>query len=142
MFSKSNLISTLATAVWAYLGGWVLWGMIGDKMLADHMLVQNLMRPEDQIDMIHLIIGCIVVGFFFSAIYWKFGQANYGISSGIQYGVLLGLLFGIGEGLINFSVMAMTDITGVFINAFIYVLFYGIMGLLAGLVYQKTSPKA
>jgi hypothetical protein len=29
MFSKSNLISTLVTAIWGFFGGWLLWGIIG-----------------------------------------------------------------------------------------------------------------
>ncbi|HPF11139.1 MAG TPA: hypothetical protein PKW08_06370 [Flavobacteriaceae bacterium] len=141
MLSKSNLISALVTAAWAYFGGWLLWGMVGDQMMDGHMLTEGLMRADDQIDMVHLIIGSLVVGFFFSGIYRKYGQSNYGASSGFLYGVLIGLLIGLGEGLVNYAVMNMTDITGVFINAVIYMVFYGIMGLLAGLIYQKTAPK-
>ena len=139
MLSKSNLISTLVTAVWGYFGGWILWGMIVDPMLADHNSATGIMREMP--DMVHLIIGCFIVGFFFSGIYGKWGQGNYGAGSGFQYGALIGLLIGLGEGMVNMSVMNMLDFTGTIINAVTYVVFYGIMGLLAGLIYQKTAPK-
>jgi len=38
MFSKTNLISTLATAVWGFLGGYLIWGLILDPFNADHTI--------------------------------------------------------------------------------------------------------
>ena len=137
MFSKTNLISTLATAVWGYLGGWILWGMIADPLLANYNMAGNLMKEMP--DMFHLILGCILVGFFFSYIYRRFARESYGPGSGIHYGILVGLLIGLGEGLINMSVMNMLDFTGTMINAMTYVVFYAIMGAIAGIVYQKVG---
>jgi len=92
MFSKSNIISTLVTAVWGYLGGWLIWGTIFDPILEDHSGgATGLMREMP--DMVHLIIGCIIVGFIFSTIYSKWGSANYNVSSGFTYGILIGLFF-------------------------------------------------
>lgn len=138
MFSKSNIISTLVTAVWGYLGGWVIWGMVFDPILSDHSgSATGVMREMP--DMVHLIIGCILVGFIFSAIYGRWGRDNYGVASGLTYGILIGALLGIGEGMVDFSVMNLLDLTGTLINAVAYIIFYAIMGLLAGLVYSKTS---
>jgi len=138
MFSKANIISTLATAVWAYFGGWVLWGMIADPMLLDHLgSATGVMREMP--DTPHLIIGCLIVGFLFSTIYGKWGSPDYGISSGLGYGVLTGLMIGLGIGMIDLAVMNILDITGTLISAVTYVVFLGIMGLVAGLVYSKTS---
>jgi len=137
MFSKTNLVSTLSTAVWGFLGGWIFWGMIVDPILADHNSATGIMRAEP--DMVHLIIGCIVVGFFFSSIYRRYARESYTLSSGANFGIMVGLLIGLGEGLINFSVMNMLDITGTFINAITYAVFYAIMGAVAGLIYQKVG---
>jgi hypothetical protein len=138
MFSKSNIISTLVTAVWGYLGGWVIWGMIFDPILGDHSgNATGVMREMP--DMVHLIIGCILVGFIFSTIYSKWGRENYGVASGFSFGIWIGLFLGLGEGIVNYSVMDVLSITGTLINAVAFLIFYGIMGLLAGLVYQKTA---
>lgn len=138
MFSKSNIISTLVTAVWGFLGGWLVWGIVFDPILEEHSgAASGVMREAP--DMVHLIIGCLLVGFIFSTIYSKWGSGNFGVSSGFTYGLWIGLFLGLGEGMVNFAVMDVLDITGVFINAVAYLIFYGIMGLLAGLVYSKTA---
>ena len=79
------------------------------------------------------------MGFIFSSIYNKWGNTNYGASNGLIYGIWIGLLMGLGEGMVNFAVMDMLDLTGTLINAGTFAVFYGIMGLLAGLVYGKLS---
>lgn len=137
MFSKTNLISTLTTAVWGYLGGYILWAMIADPMLESHNSATGIMKEMP--DMVHLIIGCIIVGLFFSFLYGKYAKDSYGAASGIQFGLLIGLLIGLGEGLVNMSVMNMLDFTGTMINAVTYIVFYGIMGAVAGIVYQKVG---
>lgn len=137
MFSKSNLISTLVTAVWGYFGGWLLWGMLVDPMLTDHSSA-NLMREMP--DMVHLIIGCIIVGFTVSTIYSKWANGTFSLTTGLSFGVWIGILFGFGNGVVDFAVMDLLDLTGTLINGVTYIVFYAIMGLFAGLVYQKTSP--
>jgi len=138
MFSKSNIISTLVTAVWGYFGGWLIWGMLVDPILKEHS-VTDVMRSESDMLMLHLIIGCIIVAFVFSTIYSKWGSDNYSATSGITFGIWVGLLLGLGEGMINYAIMDVLDLTGLLISAGTYVVFYSIMGLLAGLVYNKTS---
>ena len=137
MFSKSNLISTVVTAIWAYLGGWILWGMLMDATLKEHLVTQGLIR--DMPDMAHLIVGCIIVAFSFSTLYSKWGSGNYGIGSGLVFGVWIAILIGFGLGLVNMATMNYLDITGTLLDGGIYIVFMGIMGLLAGLVYQKTT---
>ncbi|MEZ4859055.1 MAG: hypothetical protein R2781_09615 [Flavobacteriaceae bacterium] len=142
MFSKSNLISTLVTAVWGYLGGWLLWGMLVDPILETHVVTSGLYRTEETMDMIHLIIGCLIVGLAISTLYSKWGSGRYSPSSGLGFGAWIGILVGFGVGIVNYSVMNLLDITGTLIDGATYVVFFAIMGFLAGLVYQKTSPKA
>lgn len=138
MFSKANIISTLGTAAWGYFGGWLIWGMIFDPILLDHSGgATGVMREME--DMFHLVVGAIIVGFVFSAIYSKWANGEFGVSSGIHYGILVGLLMGLGEGMVDYSVMDMLTFTGTLINAVAYVIFYACMGLIAGLIYSKTS---
>ena len=138
MFSKANIVSTIVTAIWGMAGGYLLWGVLGDPLLADYMdSATGVMK--DPPDFVHLSIGCLVQGFAFSVIYSKWGQGNYGSGGGINYGIWMGILAGLGAGLINFATSNILDITGTFINAGIYLVFFAVMGLLAGLVYNKMA---
>lgn len=137
MLSKSNLISMVATAVWGFFGGWILWGILVDPILSEHNAAVGIMKEIP--DMPYLILGSLIVGLIFSTIYSKYSQGNHGFVSGLNYGCWIGLLIGLGEGMVNMSVMNMLDLTGTIINAITYAVFYAIMGGIAALVYQKTS---
>ena len=140
MFSKTNLLSTLAAAVWAYLGGYLLWGMLTVDFFNDHLgSATGVMREIP--DMFHLIVGCFIVAFTLSTIYGKWANSKYGAGSGFIFGFWIAIFIGLGEGLINYSTTNVTDITAALVNALICIVFYGIMGLIIGLVYSKTTSK-
>ena len=137
MFSKANIVSTIVTAIWGYGGGFLLWGILGTELTAEHVIAENLMKEPP--DMVYLILGCIIFAWAFSAIYGRWGSGDFGAGSGLRYGALMGIMLGLGEGLINFSTANMMNMTGTLINTVIYLVFLGIMGMLAGLVYNKMG---
>lgn len=140
MFSKANIISTLVTAVWGYFGGWLIWGILLEGILSEHSGgATGVYRADSDMLMLHLILGCIIVAFVFSTIYSKWGSDGYDTTSGLTYGIWVGLLIGLGEGMINYAVMDISDLTGILINAGAVVVLYAIMGLLAGMVYNKMG---
>jgi hypothetical protein len=138
MFSKSNIISTIVAAIWGFAGGYLLWGIIGEPIMADYMGSATGVMKEMP-DMFHLALGCLVQGFVFSLIYSKWANGNYSAGNGINFGIWLGVLVGIGGGLIDFATGNILDLTGTIINAVIYIVFFAVMGALVGLVYRKTS---
>ena len=138
MFSKANIVSTLVTTIWGYFGGWLIWGTVLKDILSEHETGATSVMRETP-DMVYLVIGCIIVAFVSSTIYGKCGSDGFSITSGITYGIWVGLLFGLGEGLINFAVADLSDLTGVLANAGANVVFFAIMGLLAGMVYNKMG---
>lgn len=136
MFSKANLISTIVATVWGMAGGFLLWGIIADPIMKDDMM-PGLMREMP--DMFHLAIGTLIQAFGFSSIYRKFGEGNYGIKSGLSMGLLTAIMIGAGEKLVDFATSNMLNFHGTIINFFVYLVFFGIMGLLVGLIYQRFS---
>lgn len=138
MFSKANLISTLATAIWGFFGGYLLWGVIADPILMDHLGTANVTAKEMP-DMMYLAIGCILVGLFFSHIFSKWSRGAKSISQGVEFGIMIGLLIGFGIGFIDYSTVGILDLAGSIINGFIYVVHFAVMGALAGVVYNKFS---
>lgn len=136
MFSKANLVSTLIAGIWGMGGGFLLWGIIAEPMMTDNML-PGLLKAEP--DMFHLAIGCLIQAFAFSTIYGTYGASNYGAKSGLGMGLLVGVMIGAGEKLIDFATSNMMDFEGTLMNFVIYLIFFGITGLIAGLIYKKMA---
>ncbi|MBT8262947.1 MAG: hypothetical protein KJO05_09010 [Bacteroidia bacterium] len=137
MFSKANLVSTLVLTIWGVGGGYLLWGILADPFFTDHVVTDGLMK--DPPDMVHLIIGCLIQAFAFSSIYQRFGSGSYGAGSGLSMGIWIAIMVGLGEGLVDFATSNILDLHGTFVNCVIYLIFFGIMGLLAGLIYGKMA---
>ncbi len=139
MFSKTNLISTLVTFLWGFLGGYLLWGIIGDPLLEDHVVVAGLSR--DIPDFAILALGCLIMGFVFSTIYSKWARGTHGISHGLKFGLGIGVFIGFGSGLIDYATANLLDFSGTIINGIIYTIHFSVMGILASLVYGKFASE-
>ena len=138
MFSKVNLTSTLVTAIWGFFGGYLLWGVIADPILMDHLGTAN-MTIKEMPDMMYLSIGCILTGLFFSTLFSKWSKGAHSISQGVEFGIVVGLLLGFGSGFIDLSTMGILDPTGTIINGVVYIIHFAIMGILASMVYNKMA---
>jgi len=140
MFSKNNLIAFLITSLWSYFGGFLLWGILGDPLLKDHLgSATGLMK--DPPDMILLMLGCVILAIIFCVIYSKWARGHHSVSQGAQFGLLLGILAGFGSGLIDHATSNMVTFSGFFINGLLYLVYYVIMGIIASLVYNKFTSK-
>ena len=139
MFSKTNLISTIVTTLWAFLGGYLLWDTIGGSLMSEHETIVGLLKAEP--DFLHLVLGCLVTAFVFCTVYSKWARGHHSLSEGAQFGLWIGLLMGVGSGLINYATSNMMDISGTMINAVLYIVYFVIMGILTSLVYGKMSSK-
>ncbi|RMA66424.1 hypothetical protein [Ulvibacter antarcticus] len=137
MFSKANIVSTLITSIWGLAGGFLLWGLLAEPYLTPHILISDIMR--DPPDMIHLILGCLIQGFAFSTLYSRWANGNFGLGSGLSFGIWITLLLGLGAGLIDYATSTIVDIQGTLINFIIYLIFFGITGLLAGIIFKKLG---
>lgn len=138
MFSKVNLTSTVFTALWGFFGGYLLWGIIADPILMNHIGSANLNMKEIP-DFMFLAIGCVLVGFFFSTLYSKLSDPRNSISKGAEIGVLVGALLGFGSGIIDFSTMGILDLIGTLINGVVYIVHFMIIGTIASIVYKRMS---
>ena len=58
MFSKTNLISTVAGTLWTYFGGYFLWEVVGPYLFSSN--------EESNPEHVHLIIACLITAFAFS----------------------------------------------------------------------------
>lgn len=136
MFSKTNLIATIVTAIWAFGGGYLLWGFIAEPLLTEHVMT-GIMKETP--DFFHLALGCLIMAFAFSTIYSKWARGAHSLSQGAQFGIWLGILVGLGSGMIDFATSKLADLPGTLINALTYIVFYLIMGVIASLIYGKLA---
>ena len=138
MFSKANLTSTILTAIWGFFGGYLLWGYLSVDFFNDHMGSATGVMKEVP-DMAYLILGCLIYGFAFSTIYGKCSNGKFSAVSGLSYGIWIAILMGFGEGLIDYATSHILDLTGMLSNALIWIVFLIVMGLIAGMTYNKLS---
>jgi hypothetical protein len=131
MFSKTNLISTVVGAIWAYFGGWLLWGILGASLFSS--------PNTDPANQMHLIIACVISTFAVSTIYSKLAGGDHSLSHGATYGLLVGLLIGFGERWYDFAFANLMDMTGSIINGILNLVLYCILGVLTSIVYSKVK---
>lgn len=138
MFSKANLTSTILTALWVFFGGYFLWGYLSVDYFNGHLgSASGVMK--DPPDMLYLVLGCLINAFAFSTIYGKWANGNFSAGSGITFGVWVAILIGLGDGLIKYATSNILDLTGTLTNVVIYLVFLVVMGLIAGIVYNKMN---
>lgn len=134
MFSKSNLISTVVGAAWAYFGGNLIWDTLGSSLLEGY--------EEATADQLHLIIACVIAAFAFSTIYSKLSGGGHSLSHGAQFGLWVGIFVGFGERWFDLAFDATPILNDAIINGVMNIVFFAILGVLVSLVYDKTSGAA
>ena len=131
MFSKSNLISTVVGALWAFFGGKLLWEILGESLFS---------KVNDfEGDLLHLIIACVLSAFAFSTIYSKLSGGGHSLSQGMQYGLWVGIFIGFGERWFDYAFDARPVMQDAIINGILNIVFFIVMGILVSMVYGKLS---
>lgn len=131
MFSKSNLISTVVGALWAYFGGMLLWDILGSSLFEN--------TNDNMPDQLHLIIACVILAFAFSTIYSKL-SGEHSLSHGAKFGLAVGIFIGFGERWFDFAFqMYPTSLNDSIISGVMNIVFFVVLGVLVSLVYGKFS---
>lgn len=131
MFSKTNLISTVVGALWAFFGGYLLWEIIGSSLFEA--------PGSDDANQLHLIIACLITAFAFSTIYSKLAGGGHSMSHGAQYGLWVGIFIGFGERWFDFAFDATPIMGDAIINGVLNIVFFIVLGILVSLIYGKLS---
>lgn len=139
MFTKQNLLATLAGFLVMFLLGYLIWGLLTVDFYADHMLNDV---GKDPMNIGLIAVANLISAFALSTIYGRYGAGNYGGGSGASMGVWVGIFTGFGMGLLWYATTEMMDMTGTLVEGIINIVFYAIVVGVIGIVYQKTAPKA
>jgi hypothetical protein len=135
MFSKTNLISTVVGALWAYFGGMLLWDILGSSLFEN--------ANDNTPDQLHLIIACVILAFAFSTIYSKLAGGGHSLSHGAQFGLWAGIFIGFGERWFDFAFQWYElSLNDAIINGVLNIVFFVVLGVLSSLVYGKMSSSS
>ena len=138
MFSKSNLLATLVGTVVMFFLGYLIWGMATMDFFEEHTLV-NVMKETPNLGLI--AVANLIAVFALSTLYSKWARGHHSISQGFQFGAWIGVFVGIGMGLLQYATADIMDMTGYIAEAVLDIVFYGIIGAVIAVVYQKTATK-
>ncbi|MEW2921210.1 hypothetical protein AB1A65_07060 [Muricauda sp. ANG21] len=138
MFSKSNLLATLVGAIVMFFLGYLIWGIATVDFFEQHTVV-NVMKEVPNMSLIAL--ANLIAVFALSTLYSKWARGHHSAGQGFQFGVWIGIFIGLGMGLLNYATANFMDMTGHIVEAIIDIVFFGIIGAVISLVYQKTATK-
>ena len=140
MFSKSNLLSTLVTGIYFFIAGYLIWGVLTVDFFASHAgTASGVMK--DPPDMIFIALGCLIQALFLSTIYGKWARGHHSAKHGMEYGALVGAFMGLGMGLLWYGTSNLSELTGVFVEAILDIVFMAIGGALIAIMYKSTSSE-
>lgn len=138
MFTKQNLLATLAGFAAMFLLGYAIWGFALADFFDGHS-TNNFMKETP--DMLFIALGNLIAAFALSSLYGKWTRGVHSAKEGFQFGVWIGIFVGLGMGLLQYGVMDMMDMTAYIVEAVIDILYYGIIGAIIALVYNATTVK-
>ncbi|HMB64615.1 MAG TPA: hypothetical protein VKN36_16160 [Eudoraea sp.] len=138
MFTKQNLLATLAGFAVMFVLGYVIWGLATVDFFEAHT-VNDVMKEMP--DMVILALSNLIAVFALSSIYGKWARGHHSAKDGFQFGAWIGLFAGIGLGLLWYSTSEIFDLTGQLVNGVIEIIFYGLIGMTIAVVYKKTAGK-
>lgn len=141
MFSRQNLLATLAATVAMFLLGYLLWGMAMMDFFEAHSLVDT-MKSDEEMSLLMIFLGNLFGALALSTLYGKWANGNYSVGGGFQFGAWIGFFVGVGMGLVWYGTANMMDETGHVVEAVLDIVYYGLIGVVIAIVYKTTAPKA
>lgn len=138
MFTKQNLLATLAGFAVMFLLGYAIWGFATVDFFESHTLTNVMKDPPD---MLFIALANLIAAFALSTLYGKWARGYHSAGDGFKFGVWIGIFTGLGMGLLWYATAELMDLTGYLAEAVIEVIFYGITGAVIALVYKATAAK-
>lgn len=140
MFTKQNLLATVAATIAMFLLGYVIWAWATASFFEAHTF-PNIMKPDEEMNMAYIFLGNLFGAFAMSTLYGKWAHGYHGFGEGFTFGAWIGVIIGIGMGLVWMGTSNMMDTTGHVAEAVIDIVYYGIIGVVISLVHKATSAK-
>lgn len=131
---KKFFTAFIATFVWIFVFGWVYHGMLLHNTYA---AMPTLMRAQTDVQFPVLVLGQVVMAFFFTLIFVRGFGSGGGVAGGFRYGILLAL-FLCGLDLIDYAVEPLTT-TVLFAWWIGGIIELAIAGVIVGALYKPDA---
>ncbi|MEX0272953.1 MAG: hypothetical protein AB3N16_01090 [Flavobacteriaceae bacterium] len=138
MFSKSNLLATLAGAITMFFLGYLIWGVLTASLFEEHTLIDFMKDPPD---FLFIILGNLFGAFAMSTLYGKWARGIHSAKEGAEFGALFGVFVGLGAWFVQYATANLMDLNGYLINVPLEIIYYVVVGVVIALVYKATRPK-
>ncbi len=138
MFSKQHLLATLVATVTMFFLGYLIWGVATVDYFEGHS-INNVMKDPPLFQWI--IAAHLVASFALCVIYGKWARGYHSMGGGFQFGIWVGIFAGLGVGLVWYATTEMMDLQGHLVSALLDIIYYGIVGMVIGLMFKATQPK-
>jgi hypothetical protein len=138
MFTKQNLLATLAGFATMFLLGYAIWGAALASFFESHSLA-DVMKDPPEFGL--LALSNLIAAFALSSLYGKWARGVHSAKEGFQFGAWIGIFSGFGMALLWFATANLSDLTGTLVEAVLDIIFYGVIGAVIALVYKATASK-
>ncbi|NKI31631.1 hypothetical protein [Croceivirga thetidis] len=135
MFSKSNLLATLAAAFVMFLLGWAIWGFALEDFFESHT-ISDVMKDEP--NPILILVSNLIGAFILSSIYRKWARGQHGIKEGPEFGIAVGAFTGLSMGLMWYATSNWMNFTGHLAEVIIEIMYYALVGIVISVIYNIT----
>ncbi len=136
MFSKSNVLATLAAAIAMFLLGYLIWGVITVDLFEQYVVGDVMKDPPD---FVFILLGNLFQAFAMSTLYGKWARGNHSAKQGAELGIWFGIFVGLGVWFVQYATTNFMDLTGYLIEAALEIVYYALIGIVIALVYKATS---
>lgn len=141
MFTKQNLLATVAATVTMFILGYLIWGIATASFFEAHAIT-NVMKPDEEMNLAFVFLGNLFACFGMSTLYGKWARGHHSFGEGFTFGAWIGFIIGVGMGLLWLGTSNLMDATGHGVEAVLDILFYGLVGAVISLVYKASASKA
>ncbi len=138
MFTKQHLLATVVAAVTMFVLGFLIWGVATVDFFDGHS-TNNVMKDPPLFPWI--ILSNLIAAFALCAIYGKWARGYHSMGGGFQFGIWIGIFMGLGVGLLWYGTSDLMDLQGHLVEAVLDIVYYGIVGMVIGLMFKATQPK-
>ncbi len=137
MNTKKILVATLVGAVAFFLLGWIIWGMLLQGFMADHMTHYDGLIKEPP-NMILMFVSMIFSALFYAIIFNRWANIST-FKTGLQAGAIISVLLGLSYGLFDLSYFNLRDVTAVVVDVFANAVYGGLGGGIIAWVLGKVN---
>lgn len=89
MNTQKYVISSVAAAVFIFLYGWIVYGLLLTDYVAS-ISPEGSMLPPGSENMLYIALGCLIQGFGLGLIYTR-GHEGKGPMEGVRFGLFVGI---------------------------------------------------